>query len=50
MNEIKREIAALISDAVKQRFNADLSADTLEGYLEVPPEKSMGDYAFPCFA
>lgn len=49
MNEIKREIAALISDAVKQRFNTELSAETLEGYLEVPPEKNMGDYAFPCF-
>jgi len=49
MNEIKREIAALISHAVKARFNAELSADTLLKYLEVPPEKSMGDYAFPCF-
>ncbi len=49
MNEIKLELAALISDAVKQRFDTELSAQTLEGYLEVPPEKTMGDYAFPCF-
>ena len=49
MNEIKKEIAQLISDAVKARFAAELSADTLSGYLEVPPEKNMGDYAFPCF-
>ncbi|HRX08986.1 MAG TPA: hypothetical protein P5559_07480, partial [Candidatus Limiplasma sp.] len=49
MNEIKYEIAALISEAVKKRFHAEMSAETLEGYLEVPPEKNMGDYAFPCF-
>ncbi|MFH1880779.1 MAG: arginine--tRNA ligase [Bacillota bacterium] len=49
MNEIKREIAELIQGAVKRRFGADLSAAQLQGYLEVPPEKSMGDYAFPCF-
>ena len=49
MNEIKREIATLVSEAVKKRFGTDLNAETLEGYLEVPPEKNMGDYAFPCF-
>ena len=49
MNEIKRELALLISGAVKTRFGAELAADALEGFLEVPPEKSMGDYAFPCF-
>lgn len=49
MNEIKREIATLVSEAVKKRFGTELDAETLEGYLEVPPEKSMGDYAFPCF-
>ena len=49
MNEIKREIAVLISAAVKERFQTELSAEALEGYLEIPPEKTMGDYAFPCF-
>ncbi len=49
MNEIKREIATLVSEAVKKRFGTDMNAETLEGYLEVPPEKNMGDYAFPCF-
>jgi arginyl-tRNA synthetase len=49
MNDIKREIAALVSEAVKKRFGTEMSAQTLEAYLEVPPEKSMGDYAFPCF-
>ncbi len=49
MNEIKREIAELISGAVKRRFDTELGAGALEGYLEVPPEKTMGDYAFPCF-
>ena len=49
MNEIKREIAGLISGAVQRRFGADLAAEALEGFLEIPPEKAMGDYAFPCF-
>ena len=49
MNEIKRELAQLISGAVQRRFGADMGAEALEGYLEVPPEKNMGDYAFPCF-
>ena len=49
MNEIKRELAELISGAVKQCYGSDISIDQLQGFLEVPPEKSMGDYAFPCF-
>ena len=37
------EIAKTISQAV----NIDI--DEIQGYIEVPPDDTMGDYAFPCF-
>ncbi len=27
----------------------DLDINEIEGYIEIPPDKNMGDYAFPCF-
>lgn len=29
--------------------NLDLSKDTLESLIEIPPQKEMGDFAIPCF-
>ncbi len=37
------EIAKTISQAV----NIDI--DEIQGYIEVPPDDTIGDYAFPCF-
>lgn len=37
------EIAKTISQAV----NIDINE--IQGYIEVPPDDTMGDYAFPCF-
>ena len=39
----QRAIAAAIAQAT------GLDAQTLQGYLETPPNPAMGDYAFPCF-
>ena len=41
--DFKIEIAKSISKA------ADLSVDEIVGLIEIPPDKKMGDYAFPCF-
>lgn len=37
----------LISKAIKKSIGIE---DELEGYIEVPPNREMGDYAFPCFS
>ncbi len=52
MNDMKNTIASLITGAIADVF-AGLDGLPQEseilGFLEVPPEKEMGDYAFPCF-
>lgn len=37
----------IISKAVAKAI--DGNAEEIESYIEVPPSKDMGDYAFPCF-
>ena len=49
---MKQTIAALIEAALQKQYPASESlpdAQTIEGYLEIPPDTTMGDYAFPCF-
>ena len=43
MEDFKIIIANKISNAV------NLNEEEIYGYIEVPPNKEMGDYAFPCF-
>ena len=43
MINFKYEIAKKISEIT------DIECNELIGYIEVPREKNMGDYAFPCF-
>ena len=43
MINFKEEIAKIIAKAI------DLEYIELVSYIEVPKEKNMGDYAFPCF-
>jgi len=40
----KEEIIKLLSEEVK------LSKEEIESLIEVPPDSSLGDYAFPCFS
>ncbi|MEG0640211.1 MAG: arginine--tRNA ligase [Clostridia bacterium] len=50
--DMKQALAALIEDAVENCYMGMENLPTAEdiaGFLEVPPEKEMGDYAFPCF-
>ncbi|MCL1854477.1 MAG: arginine--tRNA ligase, partial [Clostridia bacterium] len=49
---MKQSIAQLICQAMERCYPAAggfPNGQALSGYLEVPPEKDMGDYAFPCF-
>lgn len=43
MIDFKEEIAKALSKAI------DLEYTELEAYIEIPKEKTQGDYAFPCF-
>lgn len=43
MVDFKRIIAEKIANAAK------LDVEEIYSYIEVPPNKDMGDYAFPCF-
>lgn len=35
--------------AEKIAKEVELDSKEIEGYIEVPPNEEMGDYAFPCF-
>lgn len=43
MINFKKEIAKLISNIT------NINVNDLEGYIEIPPDETKGDYAFPCF-
>ncbi len=48
--DFKLSIANEIVSALKAAFdNADLTADAIAQVIEIPPDTTMGDYAFPCF-
>jgi arginyl-tRNA synthetase len=52
MDDMRRILSDLIEKAIGDSFPGieNLPGDEeIAGYLEVPPEKEMGDYAFPCF-
>lgn len=43
MTDFKRIVAKAISDVTNIEINE------IDGYIEMPPNKEMGDYSFPCF-
>ena len=48
--DMKQRIAALVGEMIETAYpQAQGLPEDLAALLEVPPEKSMGDYAFPCF-
>ncbi|NLB91130.1 MAG: arginine--tRNA ligase [Clostridiales bacterium] len=50
--DIKQTVAGAILDAIKKVYPQQADAVTLEemvSYIEIPPEVTMGDFAFPCF-
>lgn len=49
---VTQRLAALIEEALCQKFPGKEGmpdAPAIEGFLEIPPDPAMGDYAFPCF-
>ena len=41
--------AAIAQEIIKALGESPLSQQEIAGFLEVPPDTKMGDYAFPCF-
>ena len=49
MNQRSSIVSILVNVVAKDPWNLSLSADELESLLEVPKDRSHGDWAFPCF-
>ena len=48
--DFRTSIAGLIESGLEKEFgSAALDAGAIASIIEVPPDASMGDYAFPCF-
>ena len=50
--DMKQSLAALIAETIENCYAGVEGLPTCEdiqGFLEIPPQKEMGDYAFPCF-
>ena len=50
--DMKQRLSELIAQAIAKSFPQAENlpaAGEIAGFLEIPPEKEMGDYAFPCF-
>lgn len=50
--DTRQSLANLIEEAIRACYagiDALPTAEDIAGFLEIPPEKEMGDYAFPCF-
>ena len=48
--DMRLSIAELVKNAIGEAYpNAQGVPEDLGALLEVPPEKEMGDFAFPCF-
>lgn len=43
-----KDFKLIVSEALKNQTQ-DLSLDEIVSLIEIPPNKEMGDYAFPCF-
>ena len=43
-----QDFKVAIANCLKEKIE-DLSLEEILGLIEIPPNKDMGDYAFPCF-
>lgn len=39
----------IIGEKIVKAIDVELELKEIEGYIEIPPNKDMGDYSFPCF-
>ncbi len=42
--DFKFEVASALKEQIE-----DLTLEEIQSFIEIPPNKEMGDYAFPCF-
>ena len=50
MLKIKQQISEIIADRLAALYpQAEVSAESVQGMLEYPPDDKMGDLALPCF-
>ena len=47
--DMRSTIADLVEKGIKTAFPDAVFTDSVAGLLEVPPDRKMGDFAFPCF-
>ena len=47
--DFKYQAALLASRAAQAAFGAEIAPETLQDYIETPPNPDMGDFALPCF-
>lgn len=47
--KMKQEIASLIREKIKLIANVDIDENEIAEKIEIPPNKELGDFAFPCF-
>ena len=50
--DMKQSLAALIAETIENCYvgvDGLPTTEDIQGFLEIPPQKEMGDYAFPCF-
>ena len=50
--DMKQSLAALIAETIENCYvgvEGLPTTEDIQGFLEIPPQKEMGDYAFPCF-
>ena len=47
---MRSQIAMLVSEGLRTAFpDVEIKTEEIGAMLEIPPEKKMGDFAFPCF-
>ncbi len=47
--DMRSAISALVEKAIHTAFPEAVFNESVSGLLEVPPDRKMGDFAFPCF-
>ncbi len=47
--DMRAAVAALVENGIREAFPDAAMPSDIGGMLEVPPDRAMGDFAFPCF-
>jgi len=47
--DFKRELAAVLAEAISKNTDTPIEIDEIVNSIEIPPDSTLGDFAFPCF-